>query len=233
MGILIVIFCAINSINGNESNKNTISRDATEKNHSKFFKKKESQHVASTNKPKKRIFGKKVIEKETKNRKNKPKKKIRQETKVKNDSVKKRDTKKDKKADKLAGINTEIIKRLEQYQGFALGTLDENGHPTENGTPNSAFAWSVMVKRIEYSGFDNKDSGTVTVYVNNSFKGLSVNEKNQVALKSQNIAIEIVGERYKYSMERYREGVFTRVNCDGDNVGKSGFLNHKEFKWNK
>lgn len=238
IGILIIVFIAINSINGNENNKNAISHDSTEKKHGKFFKKKmkkESQDV-NKDKPKKKaikkkIIEKKVTEKETKQQRNKPKKKIKRETKVKNDSTKKEDTKKDRKKDKLKSINTEIRERLEQDQGFALGQLDENGHPTENGTPNIAFAWSVVVKRIEYNERDDKSGGNVTVYVNSSFKDFSVSEKNQVALKSQNIAIGIVGERYKYSMEQYREGLLTRINCEGNNVGKSKFFNHQEFKW--
>lgn len=232
LGIIVVIFVAINSINGNEKHESSVSHDRTEKKHIRLFKKKiskESEKIDNENKPEKKIVKKEVIKKPKIQAK--PKKQIKQKTAVKKVQPKKNKPKKNKKEDRLKKINIEIRKRLKEDQGFALGQLDENGHPTENGTPNLAFAWSVVVKRIEYENNGNNGKGMVKVYVTDSFKGLSTKERDHVALMSQNVAGSIVGESYKFSMEEYRNGLMTLVSCDGNIIGKSKFTDQKEFKW--
>lgn len=105
--------------------------------------------------------------------------------------------------------------------------LDENGKPTDNGTPNAAFAWSVVIKRIKY----NKNHA-VDVFVTSGFKNLSKEEKSKVAMMGQNKAMLVIGEVEKFSMEKYRDGLYTSVYNDGYVIGKSKTLNFKEFKWN-
>lgn len=141
----------------------------------------------------------------------------------------KEDTPKKKKnsiSNQKKKINDEIRKSLDESQGFALGKLDENGRPTENGIPNLAFAWSVVIKRIEYN-----ESKYVDVYVNNNFMDFTDNEKSKVALMAQNKAVLFVGEAEKYTMDQYREGIITFIHCDNDTVGRSHFTDHKKFKW--
>lgn len=48
---------------------------------------------------------------------------------------------------KLKKANKEMKAYLKQNQGFAEGTLDENGNPTDNGTPNSEFDYATYVKK--------------------------------------------------------------------------------------
>lgn len=143
---------------------------------------------------------------------------------------KKEDTSKKKTnsiSDQRKKINDEIRKSLDESKGFALGELDENGQPTENGTPNLAFAWSVVIKRIEYN--ENKH---VDVYVNSGFKDFTDNEKSKVALMAQNKAVLFVGEAEKFTMDQYKKGIITFIYCDNDNVGRSHYTEPKIFKWN-
>lgn len=130
-------------------------------------------------------------------------------------------------SDQRKKINDEIGKSLSESKGFALGELDENGHPTENGTPNLAFSWSVAVKRIEYN-----ESKNVDVYVNSEFKNFTNDEKSKVALMAQNKAALFVGKSEKYTMNQYRKGIITFIHCNDDTVGRSHFTDPKLFKWN-
>lgn len=143
---------------------------------------------------------------------------------------KKKAKKKNSKNDsvKLKKINTQIQKGLETSKGFALGELDENGKPTENGTPNPAFNWSIVVKRIKYT-----KEKRVNVFVTESFKNLSSKEKSHVALMAQNKAMIHVGEAEKFSDEKYREGLFTFIYLNDGIIGKSQYTDYKDFKWNK
>ena len=47
---------------------------------------------------------------------------------------------------KLKKVNKEMKAYLQEDQGFAEGTLDENGNPTDNGTPNPEFDYATYVK---------------------------------------------------------------------------------------
>jgi hypothetical protein len=48
----------------------------------------------------------------------------------------------------LKAINSALAEDLKQEQGWAKGTLDSNGNPTDNGTPNSAFSWTTYIKSV-------------------------------------------------------------------------------------
>src|SRR5699024_9718762 len=66
-------------------------------------------------------------------------------TEVSDDEENEENKEDDKNQDdeQIDDINTELAEFMEQNKGFALGTLDENGEPTEDGESNPDFAWSL------------------------------------------------------------------------------------------
>lgn len=125
-------------------------------------------------------------------------------------------------------INAEIATHLSENQGFATGTLDANGNPTENGTPNPNFNWSLVVDRIEYAGTDG-----INVYVSDAFTQLSDDEKRQVAQTAQNAASAYIGPAENWDDKKYQQGIFTAIKNGGKTVGRSTAFDLKEFKWKK
>lgn len=125
-----------------------------------------------------------------------------------------------------SSINTQIADSLAQDQGFALGTLDENGNATTSGTPNSAFTWATTVDSISY---ENK---LLTINVNSLFSGLDTASMSTAALSAQNAAVSIISVEKDWSMEKSANGVFTQIYYDGNLIGSSKMTNVKEFKWN-
>lgn len=125
-------------------------------------------------------------------------------------------------------INKSMAKSLKEDKGFANGTLDKNGKPTDNGTPNSEFEWSNYVVKIKMSG-----KKRVNVHVTTEFAKLSKSDKNNVALKAQNKALIGMSENKHVKDSTYQEGLYTVIYRDGDYVGRSKMSNFKQFKWTK
>ncbi len=138
------------------------------------------------------------------------------------------ETKTEQTTKNYSKINKSIASKLKMDKGFANGTLDENGKPTDNGTPNNAFAWSNGVVKVKMV-----DKDRINVHVVTEFKDLPAANKNEVALKAQNIALIGLAKHEKVKQKTYKEGVYTIIFCDGENVGHSKMSNYKEFKWNK
>lgn len=146
----------------------------------------------------------------------------------KDTSNKKSDNKTEQTTKSYSKVNKSISSKLKEDKGFADGTLDENGRPTNDGTPNTAFAWSKYVVKIK-----QVDSNRIDVHVTTEFGNLSNSNKSEVALKSQNVAMQGMAKHKKLSNDDYQEGIYTVVYRDGDNTGRSKMSNFKEFKWNK
>ncbi|APX73145.1 hypothetical protein M5C72_08635 [Companilactobacillus allii] len=125
-------------------------------------------------------------------------------------------------------INKSMAKSIKEDKGFADGTLDENGNPTQNGTPNHAFDWANYVVKIKMSG-----KKRVNVHVTTEFSSLSKSDKNNVALKAQNTALQGMEDHKNVKEETYTEGLYTVLYRDGDYVGRSKMSNFKQFKWLK
>lgn len=125
-------------------------------------------------------------------------------------------------------VNETIVDNLRQYQGFAQGTLDDSGNATDNGTPNKNFNWSLFVNAIQVRG-DN----SVEVDVTPDFTALNEEAKNNVAIHSQNTAIESLIENGKISDDDAITGVMTWIKNGNINYGRSKALDPKQFKWNK
>ncbi|MCT3039475.1 hypothetical protein EFS27_09600 [Leuconostoc mesenteroides] len=86
-------------------------------------------------------------------------------------------------------INSALLKHLTEDQGFANGTLDENGKPLPNGetrTPNDVFAWSKSISKMVYY-----DAGTDAIkiyFTEDAMKNLSKSEGLKVAQSAQSMA---------------------------------------------
>ncbi|MFD1417928.1 hypothetical protein [Companilactobacillus keshanensis] len=145
-----------------------------------------------------------------------------------NNQTKSSESKTEKTIKNYSKVNKSIASKLKMDKGFANGTLDENGKPTDNGTPNNAFAWSNGVVKIKMV-----DEDRINVHVVTEFKDLPAANKSEVALKAQNIALIGLAKQKKVKQKTYKQGIYTVIFCDGENVGSSKMSNYKEFKWNK
>ncbi|KRK65758.1 hypothetical protein FC72_GL000203 [Companilactobacillus tucceti DSM 20183] len=151
-----------------------------------------------------------------------------QKTEIKKSEPKKPKLKSKKRVSKYSETNEYAAKILKQDQGFANGSLDENGKPTDTGTPNENFSWSTYIAKIK-----QVDSDRIDVYMITEFDTLSNSNKSEVALKAQNIIIEILSETNTKKSYKYKDGMNTIVYEDGNYTGRSKMTNFKEFKWQK
>lgn len=124
---------------------------------------------------------------------------------------------KEKKSDEYAEINNEIDDLLKENKGWALGTIDENATPIENGTPNPEYAIWIYVKSIIYTGSD------VEVQVTADFKNLSIKEKNELASSCQSIAMACIRGDYKIPAIYFYNGE--------DAYGGSKITDRNSYKW--
>ncbi|MDN6664900.1 MAG: hypothetical protein L0L14_10345 [Tetragenococcus koreensis] len=124
-------------------------------------------------------------------------------------------------------INGYINDRLREDQGFANGTLDENGKETDNGEPNPEFNWATTVDKIQYDG-----QSTVAIFVNDGFMDYDKEEAQSVLNKAQNVAYEAIGDKQDWEDEEYRKGLPTNVKHGDSKIATTKTLNTKEFKWN-
>lgn len=128
-----------------------------------------------------------------------------------------------KKAD---SINTKLMESLTEDQGFANGTLDENGNPTQNGTKNPQYNWATHVQKILW-----KDNG-IEVYIYDA-DNLTESQLTTVAQSAQSAATSVLYDNGKIDDSKVSEGVFTTVYSGNKAIGHSKAFSPKEFKWNK
>lgn len=113
-------------------------------------------------------------------------------------------------------INQLISESLELSQGWALGILDENGYPTENGTPSPTHAFSLYILDIKYEG-DN-----LIIRVLPEFEQLNNDDRTYIINFAQNMA-NVHTNNIPYTSIR---------NLFGDIIGSSKVTNSESFKWN-
>lgn len=132
-----------------------------------------------------------------------------------------------KKMADLAKINSGIAKDLKLDQGWAEGSLDEDGNPTENGTPNDDFAWSIVIDKIVY------EDDTLRVYVKRGFKQLDTEDRQTVIESAMRAAYSGINKFKKMDQEDIKKGLFTEVYLDSTPIGRSKLSNHYEFSWDE
>lgn len=128
-----------------------------------------------------------------------------------------------KKAD---SINTKLMESLTEDQGFANGTLDENGNPTQNGTKNPQYNWATHVQKILW-----KDNG-IEVYIYDA-DNLTESQLTTVAQSAQSAATSVLYDNGKIDDSKVSDGVFTTVYSGNKAIGHSKVFSPKEFKWTK
>lgn len=119
-----------------------------------------------------------------------------------------------------AEANKLIANDLQQDLGWALGKLDSDGNPTENGTPNEDFAWAVFVEKVEIA----EDGTQLNVYVTPEFTSLNDESKSKIISSAQNMA-----SIYTDNAEK----LFTVVYQGDKQIGRSTVLDKSEFKFDK
>lgn len=138
------------------------------------------------------------------------------------------DTKKDDSDDsaEIKQYNEKIAASLKENQGFANGTLDKDGNPTDNGTPNDDFNWALYINSIKYA----KDK-SLEVQVINDFKALSIDDKKTVINSAQNSALAAISEVKDVSTETYQSNLYVSIYNGTTAIGHSRMTKYTEFKW--
>ncbi|MDT2813789.1 hypothetical protein P7H75_02945 [Vagococcus carniphilus] len=132
--------------------------------------------------------------------------------------AKKTNKKKETKVNKYDEANKKIANDLQMDLGWALGKLDRDGNPTENGTPDEGFSWAVFVEKIELSEEDEQ----LNVYVTPEFTILSDSDKKQIINSAQNLST-LYTEDYKK--------LFTVIYEGSKQIGRSTVLEVSDFKF--
>lgn len=121
-------------------------------------------------------------------------------------------------------INDKLMESLTEDQGFANGTLDENGNPTQNGTKNPQYNWATHVQKILW-----KDNG-IEVYIYDA-DNLTESQLTTVAQSAQSAATSVLYDNGKIDDSKVSDGVFTTVYSGNKAIGHSKVFSPKEFKW--
>lgn len=126
----------------------------------------------------------------------------------------------------ITQIQAEIDANLQQNRGFAMGTLDEDGNPTDNGTPNPDFNWALFIYGIQYA-----ENG-ITISVTEDFIVLPEHERDQIIRKAQNISmIHIARVKNLSGEQQVKARPFATVMLGNDTIGRSKLLDITDFKW--
>lgn len=122
--------------------------------------------------------------------------------------------------------NKALKKALKEDQGFATGKLDENGNPTDNGTPNSKYDYATYVKSLKY-----QSSGAVKVQMNDKLTSLNTAQMDEIAHNVQGLVDSTLMIEEVITPEDTTKGVYLNFYYGKRAVGHSKLSDHKEFKW--
>lgn len=129
-------------------------------------------------------------------------------------------TEQKKVENKYVEANKQMADDLQLSLGWALGKLDADGNPTENGTPNEGFNWAIFVTKIELSEEDEQ----LNVYVTPEFKTLPKEEKQNIVKYAQNQSVLFTDDNKR---------LFTVIYDGTNQIGRSTVLDTSEFKFDK
>lgn len=122
--------------------------------------------------------------------------------------------------------NKALKKALKEDQGFATGKLDENGNPTENGTPNPKFDYATYVNSLKY-----QSSGAVKVQMNDKLTSLNTAQMDEIAHNVQGLVDSTLMIEEVITPEDTTKGVYLNFYYGKRAIGHSKLSDHKEFKW--
>lgn len=127
---------------------------------------------------------------------------------------------------KTSSINNKLSDELALDQGWANGTLDNNGNPVQNGERHSQYNWATHVERLLWRD-DN-----IEVYIADADQ-LSNAQLTTIAQSAQSAATSVLYENGKIDDSKVSDGVFTTVYSGNKAIGHSKVFSPKEFKWTK
>lgn len=125
---------------------------------------------------------------------------------------------------KTSSINSKLSDELALDQGWANGTLDNNGNPVQNGERHSQYNWATHVERLLWRD-DN-----IEVYIADADQ-LSNAQLTTIAQSAQSAATSVLYDNGKIDDSKVSEGVFTTVYSGNKAIGHSKAFSPKEFKW--
>ncbi|WP_049164781.1 hypothetical protein [Ligilactobacillus salivarius] len=127
---------------------------------------------------------------------------------------------------KVKKVNKALKKALKEDQGFATGKLDENGNPTDNGTPNPKFDYATYVNSLKY-----QSSGAVKVQMNDKLTSLNTAQMDEIAHNVQGLVDSTLMIEEVITPEDTTKGVYLNFYYGKRAIGHSKLSDHKEFKW--
>lgn len=127
---------------------------------------------------------------------------------------------------KTNSINSKLSDELALDQGWANGTLDNNGNPVQNGEHHSQYNWATHVERLLWRD-DN-----IEVYIADADQ-LSNAQLTTIAQSAQSAATSVLYDNGKIDDSKVSDGVFTTVYSGNKAIGHSKVFSPKEFKWTK
>ena len=127
---------------------------------------------------------------------------------------------------KVKKVNKALEKALKEDQRFATGKLDENGNPTENGTPNPKFDYATYVNSLKY-----QSSGAVKVQMNDKLTSLNTAQMDEIANKIQGLVNSTLMVEEVIKPEDASKGVYLNFYYGKRAIGHSLVSNHSKFKW--
>lgn len=127
---------------------------------------------------------------------------------------------------KTSSINRKLSDELALDQGWANGTLDNNGNPVQNGERHSQYNWATHVERLLWRD-DN-----IEVYIADADQ-LSNAQLTTIAQSAQSAATSVLYDNGKIDDSKVSDGVFTTVYSGNKAIGHSKVFSPKEFKWTK
>lgn len=138
-----------------------------------------------------------------------------------------------KKVNKQKQVNKDIAAGLKQAKGWARGELDGDGNPTDDGTPEEAWAWTNYIDKIEYSSDKSGDDKKLYIHVYKGFLNLSKKERSSIMESAMRFTYSHIQKYYKLDQyEDVHQGISTDVIDDaGVPIGMSRVFRRYDFKW--
>ena len=143
----------------------------------------------------------------------------------------------EKEDEKLKSFHDALREDIAMAQGWATGTVDRNGEPTENGEILLEWLPSIFIESIEWVA----DRDYAKVYVVPEFDALIDDDKKAVADYAQG-AISVSILNYKklipdnsdedgLTTRDMQRGFFLEIYSGANIVGRSKMLDLREYKW--
>ncbi|ALB29031.1 hypothetical protein [Companilactobacillus heilongjiangensis] len=106
--------------------------------------------------------------------------------------------------------------------------LSHKLYEEQQANTKSSEDWAKFVKNIKFL-----KNNQVELYVTSSFKELKSSQRENIVNQAQLFTLRIADSWKDFGQTTYMDGLATIIFCDGGYVGRSKYLDNKEFTWNK